>query len=64
MAQAIVNKLLHGPTMRLKASATSGDGTLPSATAALFGLEEPLQTARARRGEAGAPPATNPETNQ
>ena len=29
MAQAIVNKLLHGPTARLKEAASSGDGALP-----------------------------------
>jgi len=40
MAQAIVNKLLHGPTMRLKDAAASGDSSLPGAAAALFGLEE------------------------
>ncbi len=28
MAQAIVNKLLHGPTARLKEAASSGDGAL------------------------------------
>ena len=40
MAQAIVNKLLHGPTMRMKDAAASGDSSLPGAAAALFGLEE------------------------
>ncbi len=39
MAQAIVNKLLHGPTARLKEAAASGDGTLPGAVAELFGIE-------------------------
>jgi glutamyl-tRNA reductase len=39
MAQAIVNKLLHGPTARLKEAAASGDGTLPGAAADLFGIE-------------------------
>ncbi len=39
MAQAIVNKLLHGPTARLKAAAASGDGALPGAAAELFGIE-------------------------
>jgi glutamyl-tRNA reductase len=39
MAQAIVNKLLHGPTARLKEAASSGDGTLPGAAADLFGIE-------------------------
>ena len=37
MAAAIVNKLLHGPTTRLRAEA--GAGPLGDATAALFGLE-------------------------
>ncbi|HEX9053198.1 MAG TPA: glutamyl-tRNA reductase [Anaeromyxobacter sp.] len=39
MAQAIVNKLLHGPTARLKEAAASGDGTLAGAAAELFGIE-------------------------
>ncbi|MEI7706056.1 MAG: glutamyl-tRNA reductase [Deltaproteobacteria bacterium] len=39
MAQAIVNKLLHGPTARLKEAAASGDSDLPGAAAALFGVE-------------------------
>jgi glutamyl-tRNA reductase len=38
MARAIVNKLLHGPTTRLKEAASSGDSALPGAAAALFGL--------------------------
>jgi glutamyl-tRNA reductase len=38
MALAIVNKLLHGPTSRLRAEA--GEGPLGEAAAALFGLEE------------------------
>ncbi len=40
MARAIVNKLLHGPTARLKQAASSGDTTLPGAAAELFGIEE------------------------
>jgi glutamyl-tRNA reductase len=40
MARAIVNKLLHGPTARLKDAASSGDGTLAGAAAELFGIEE------------------------
>jgi glutamyl-tRNA reductase len=40
MAQAIVNKLLHGPTTRLKQAASSGDSTLPGAAAELFDIEE------------------------
>jgi len=39
MAQAIVNKLLHGPTTRLKKAASLGDAELPSAAAQLFGIE-------------------------
>jgi len=40
MAQAIVNKLLHGPTARLKEAASSGDGALAGAAAELFGINE------------------------
>jgi glutamyl-tRNA reductase len=40
MARAIVNKLLHGPTARLKEAASSGDGALAGAAAELFGIEE------------------------
>jgi glutamyl-tRNA reductase len=39
MARAIVNKLLHGPTARLKEAVASGDRSLPGAAAALFGIE-------------------------
>lgn len=39
MAHAIVNKLLHLPTVRLKESAASGDGSLAGAVAELFGIE-------------------------
>ena len=39
MARAIVNKLLHGPTARLKEAASSGDSALPGAAAELFGIE-------------------------
>ena len=48
MAQAIVNKLLHGPTARLKEAAASGDATLPGAAAELFGVEadEPSRSRR------------------
>jgi glutamyl-tRNA reductase len=38
LAHAIVNKLLHGPTSRLRAEA--GDGPLGEAAATLFGLED------------------------
>jgi glutamyl-tRNA reductase len=40
MAQAIVNKLLHQPTMRLKASAATGESALAGAAAELFGLDQ------------------------
>jgi glutamyl-tRNA reductase len=40
MAQAIVNKLLHGPTARLKEAASSGDTALPGAAAELFGIQD------------------------
>ncbi len=39
MAQAIVNKILHGPTARLKQAASAGDSALPGAAAELFGIE-------------------------
>ena len=39
MALAIVNKLLHGPTARLKQAASSGDSTLPGAAAELFDID-------------------------
>jgi glutamyl-tRNA reductase len=50
MARAIVNKLLHGPTARLKEAASSGDTALPGAAAALFGFDnEPREAAAAPR---------------
>jgi glutamyl-tRNA reductase len=56
MAQAIVNKLLHGPTARLKEAAASGDSTLPGAAAELFGIDnEPAAPRRDDRdAESGA----------
>ncbi len=51
MAQAIVNKLLHGPTSRLKEAAASGDGALAGAAAELFGIDSETSAA-APRGEA------------
>ena len=56
MAQAIVKKLLHGPTYRLKEAAASGDSGLPGAASALFGLEEQEEPGRRRR--AAGPAAT------
>ena len=38
MATAIINKLMHGPTSRLRAEA--GQGPLGEAAAALFGLAD------------------------
>jgi glutamyl-tRNA reductase len=63
MAQAIVNKLLHLPTVRLKESAASGDGTLAGVVAELFGIESeaPADGAPARGAlpaPAAAPPAS------
>lgn len=59
MAQAIVNKLLHGPTARLKEAAASGDSGLPGAAAELFGIEEdpanPNANATAPGREPGPP---------
>jgi glutamyl-tRNA reductase len=43
MAQAIVNKLLHGPTARLKEAAGAGDMALPGAAAELFGIVQALE---------------------
>lgn len=62
MAQAIVNKLLHGPTARLKEAASSGDGTLAGAAAELFGIEGEPPPAEKKRGqaEAGEPPPIPP----
>jgi glutamyl-tRNA reductase len=52
MAQAIVNKLLHAPTYRLKEAAAHGNSDLPGAAAALFGLEEPPPPQRSRHAAA------------
>jgi glutamyl-tRNA reductase len=60
MAQAIVNKLLHVPTTRLKAAASAGDGSLAGAAAELFGIDgekahaEPEQAAPAGEPRAAA----------
>jgi glutamyl-tRNA reductase len=59
MARAIVNKLLHGPTARLKEAASSGDGALATAAAELFGIEESPAAAK-ERGEAAQPRPPGP----
>jgi hypothetical protein len=61
MALAIVNKLLHVPTVRLKESAASGDGTLAGAVAELFaidaesggGAERPARASQGGQPDAG-----------
>jgi glutamyl-tRNA reductase len=62
MAQAIVNKLLHGPTARLKEAAASGDSDLPGAAAELFGVGEVENPSTRRRppGETGPEPHPEP----
>ncbi len=56
MAHAIVNKLLHGPTARLKEAAVNGDPSLPGAAAQLFGLDgEGAATGAAARPEPARP---------
>jgi glutamyl-tRNA reductase len=63
MAQAIVNKLLHQPTVRLKSAAATGESTLAGAVAELFGLDQAASPSRSRGGANGAAPeaATPPE---
>ncbi|HQR30264.1 MAG TPA: glutamyl-tRNA reductase [Anaeromyxobacteraceae bacterium] len=61
MAQAIVNKLLHGPTARLKEAAASGDSDLPGAAAELFGMGETENPSPRRATEPGPGAAANPE---
>ncbi|HEX8909109.1 MAG TPA: glutamyl-tRNA reductase [Anaeromyxobacteraceae bacterium] len=56
MARAIVNKLLHGPTARLKQAASSGDSALPGAAAELFGIQDERAEAPARPAEADPAP--------
>ena len=48
MARAIVNKLLHAPTSRLKEAASSGDPSLPGVAAQLFGLDGEVRAEAAR----------------
>jgi glutamyl-tRNA reductase len=55
MAQAIVNKLLHGPTAKLKQAASGGDDGLPGAAAELFGIADGAP--QGRDGEPAAAPA-------
>ncbi len=51
MAKAIVNKLLHAPTARLKEAASSGDGSLAGAAADLFGIEPEAFDAEKREAQ-------------
>jgi glutamyl-tRNA reductase len=62
MALAIVNKLLHGPTTRLKKAAASGDTELPIIAANLFGIEvgDPAAPAAQAEPAAGDDPAAGP----
>ncbi len=60
MAQAIVNKLLHGPTARLKEAASSGDGALAGAAAELFGIEDEAAAAEERARTPKAPRDSTP----
>jgi glutamyl-tRNA reductase len=65
MAQAIVNKLLHLPTVRLKESAASGDSSLAGVVADLFGIEAADPTAQAAPAPAlAAQPAEPAEPAQ
>jgi glutamyl-tRNA reductase len=58
MAQAIVNKLLHGPTARLKKAASAGESELPTAAAELFGIDD------APKREEAAAAAPTPEAGR
>ncbi len=62
MAQAIVNKLLHAPTARLRKAAAAGDADLPAAAARLFGIESDAPEAEpAPTRDAEAPVGGEPE---
>ena len=63
MAQAIVNKLLHLPTVRLKAAAATGESALAGAAAELFGLDQDPPAGRrgAAPNDAAGPAAPSPE---
>ena len=54
MAQAIVNKLLHLPTARLKQAASDGDSALPGVVAELFGIQDEPQAQGDRSGTVAA----------
>lgn len=54
MAQAIVNKLLHLPTARLKQAASDGDSALPGVVAELFGIQDEPQAQGDRSGTGAA----------
>jgi glutamyl-tRNA reductase len=64
MAQAIVNKLLHGPTARLKEAAASGDSDLPGAAAELFGVDSEETPQPRRRPEGNSDAAAPPESHR
>ena len=64
MAQAIVNKLLHGPTARLKEAAASGDSDLPGAAAELFGMGEEENPRARSRPESDSGAAAHPEPHR
>jgi glutamyl-tRNA reductase len=59
MAQAIVNKLLHLPTSRLKQAASDGDSALPGVVAELFGIQDEPQAPRERSGTGAARAASS-----
>ena len=64
MAQAIVNKLLHGPTARLKEAAAAGDSDLPGAAAELFGMGEDEHPRARSRPESDSGAAAHPEPHR
>ncbi|HET7754703.1 MAG TPA: glutamyl-tRNA reductase [Anaeromyxobacteraceae bacterium] len=53
MARAIVNKLLHVPTARLKEAAASGDTALPGAAAELFDVDNNDQHSQRPAADSG-----------
>jgi len=64
MAIAIVNKLLHLPTVRLKASAATGESALAGAAAELFGLDQAPATGRRPHPRNGAAGPADPPTKK